>query len=194
MAKRKDTRTVMRTTMEAKLWEAREAASREGKIEGARDAEARLRTTEITRKHEAVNASSMATFDTGATRDISHDKFDYEGFLSPTVMEAFGAFMHANRQTAIGLRDSDNWQKGIPFDTYMKSMFRHFHAAWKAHRISDHQDSVVVDLLAIMFNAQGYLHEYLKQTGLTGMDVLVLAMKVRDAELKKRAAGQCGSP
>lgn len=143
----------------------------------------------ISQKSEVIQE-----FSSGATRDLSHDKYDYEGFLSPTVIEAFGAFMHANRQTAAGLRDSDNWQKGIPFAAYMKSLFRHFHAAWKGHRAGGESPLMVTDLLAVIFNAQGYLHEYMRERGISASEVYELARQARQMELAKRAEGQNGSP
>ena len=78
-------------------------------------------------------------FPTGATRDQDHDKPDYEGFLSPLVIERYGQYMHGHRLQLDGkLRPSDNWQKGIPLDKYMKSLWRHFFAAWKLHRDEPH--------------------------------------------------------
>jgi hypothetical protein len=100
------------------------------------------------------------TFDTGATRDTDDDKLDFEGFLSPTAMERYAQYMHANRRMPGGdMRGSDNWQKGIPLSAYMKSMWRHFFAVWKAHR-----RGVVLtdDLCALMFNVQGMLHVALR--------------------------------
>lgn len=111
----------------------------------------------------------MREFETGATRDSDDGKFDYEGFLSPLVIERFAEFMHHHRRQADGqLRDSDNWQKGIPIPAYMKSLWRHFFAVWKLYRGHRHQDEKgkVVDLetelCAVIFNAQGMLHELLK--------------------------------
>lgn len=102
----------------------------------------------------------MRTFQTGATRDNDNHKLDYEGFLSPLAIEEFAKYMHKNRLQADGkLRDSDNWQKGIPIDAYMKSMWRHFFNVWKAHR--NNQDNIE-DLCALLFNVQGMLHEKLK--------------------------------
>ena len=108
------------------------------------------------------------TFDTGATRDVDTDKFDYEGFLSPLVLEAYAKYMHKNRYQKDGnIRDSDNWQKGIPQDSYMKSMWRHFLHLWTRHRGFKPTDpmasaSMEEDLCAMLFNAQGMLHELLK--------------------------------
>jgi hypothetical protein len=102
----------------------------------------------------------MRVFKTGATRDVDENKLDFEGFLSPLAIEAFAEYMHKNRLQADGkLRDSDNWQKGIPKDAYMKSMWRHFFTVWKNYRAGvDYKE----DLCALMFNVQGLLHEEMK--------------------------------
>lgn len=63
----------------------------------------------------------MRHFPTGATRNLDDDKIDFEGFLSPLVIERYGQYMHRHRVQADGiLRDSDNWQRGIPLSAYMK--------------------------------------------------------------------------
>jgi hypothetical protein len=67
------------------------------------------------------------------------------------------------------LRDSDNWQKGIPMDVYMKSAFRHFHEWWSFHRTPEEETDRGEDIEGIgamcglMFNVMGYLHEWLKE-------------------------------
>ena len=109
----------------------------------------------------------MRTFDTGATRNSEEGKLDYEGFLSPLVLRRYAEYMNANRVQADGeLRDSDNWQKGIPLNAYMKSMWRHFMGLWFIHRgyagggkgTQTEQEEM---LCAVIFNASGYLHEIL---------------------------------
>jgi len=103
-------------------------------------------------------------FDTGATRDVEDGKLDYEGFLSPLVLARFANYMHKHRIQKDGsLRDSDNWQKGIPRDAYMKSMWRHFMDVWLDHRVYGQVDQVGMEdeLCAVLFNVQGYLHELL---------------------------------
>lgn len=114
--------------------------------------------------------AEVRTFDTGATRNLDADKLDFEGFLSPSVLYAFAEYMHKNRFQADGtLRDSDNWQKGIPLDAYMKSMHRHFMEVWYAHRDGrgawEDPKLTCEALCALMFNVQGYLHEMLKKAG-----------------------------
>lgn len=107
----------------------------------------------------------MRTFKTGATRNSDESKLDFEGFLSPTAIEHFANYMHKNRIQADGnIRDSDNWQKGIPLDSYMKSMWRHFFDVWKSHRGIETQEDMITNLSALMFNVQGYIHEYDKLT------------------------------
>src|SRR5262249_23974685 len=68
--------------------------------------------------HEVI---SVREFASGAVRDGDAEKADYEGFLSPLVLERFGRYMHEHRRMADGtIRASDNWQRGIPLDAYMK--------------------------------------------------------------------------
>lgn len=109
-------------------------------------------------------------FETGATRDSDAGKHDYDGFLSPLVIERFGEYMTKHREQSDGtMRTSDNWQKGIPKDQYMKSGWRHFFDWWKYHRNpqSPRDDvwrfRIEEALCALLFNVQGYLHEYLKE-------------------------------
>jgi hypothetical protein len=112
----------------------------------------------------------MREFESGATRDNDEDKFDYEGFLSPLVLQRYAQYMHANRVQADGeLRDSDNWQKGIPRDAYMKSAWRHFMDCWRHHRDPGVIDTVREEALcALMFNIMGYLHEVKRVQSIDG--------------------------
>ena len=108
--------------------------------------------------------AQMREFSTGATRNKDEDKLDFEGFLSPLALEEFAKYMHKNRMQADGkLRDSDNWQKGIPIDAYMSSMWRHFFDTWKRHRGLETPEDQISNLCGLMFNVQGMLHELLKQ-------------------------------
>ena len=109
----------------------------------------------------------IRTFDTGATRDQDATKPDYEGFLSPLVVVKFGEYMTRHRTQADGgLRDSDNWQKGIPKREYLKSLLRHLLDLWLIERgwgkWAREQDISNV-VCAILFNASGYLHVVAKE-------------------------------
>ena len=103
-------------------------------------------------------------FEGGATRDQDITKPDYEGFLSPLVIERYGQYMGKHRVQPDGtLRASDNWQLGIPLDAYMKSAFRHFINWWKQHRGHKSDENIEESLCALLFNTSGYLHELLKR-------------------------------
>lgn len=116
---------------------------------------------------------TMREFDTGATRDEDDSKLDYEGFLSPLALRRYAEYMHKHRKQADGeVRASDNWQKGIPFTAYAKSLWRHLVEFWTEHRamvcpteeydysLPDNREEI---LCAIIFNASGYLHELIKE-------------------------------
>ena len=121
-------------------------------------------------KRQAAS-EQVREFNTGATRDQDIDKYDYEGFLSPAVIERFGKYMHKHRLQSDGkLRDSDNWQKGIPRSEYVKSLLRHCMDLWMMWRGHVRYDDKTRDALtyedvccAIMFNVMGFLHETLKE-------------------------------
>lgn len=113
----------------------------------------------------------MRTFNGGAVRDEDNYKLDYEGFLNPLVLEAYGEYMHHHRKMTDGtLRDSDNWQKGFGKSVVAKSLIRHAIEFWKDHRgyqVTDRKSGkhvYIKDILcAIIFNAQAYLLEVLKE-------------------------------
>ena len=111
--------------------------------------------------------AELRKFKTGATRDTENSKPDFEGFLSPLVIARFGEYMHKNRVQKDGtLRASDNWQKGIPLDAYMKSGYRHFYAWWAWHRGVSWGAEILEDsICGLLFNSMGFLHEHLKKRG-----------------------------
>lgn len=121
----------------------------------------------------SVAAHEMRKFETGATRNVDENKNDYEGFISPLVLEGYGDYMTRHRIQADGsVRASDNWQKGIPMDAYQKSLIRHVMTAWllwDGHKVKPEQvgtESVTPTLedalYAILFNAMGMIHELRK--------------------------------
>jgi len=100
----------------------------------------------------------------GATRDDDTDKADFEGFLSPLVIEAYGEYMMHHQVQADGnLRNSDNWQAGIPRSVYIKSAFRHFVDLWKEERGLPSRDGIDEALGGLLFNIMGYWFETLKE-------------------------------
>lgn len=108
---------------------------------------------------------TIRSFATGATRDTAEGKLDYDGFLSPLVLHTFAVHMMRHQKQADGqMRESDNWQKGIPMEQYIKSMWRHFFDVWANHRriLPVRKERIITAICALLFNVQGYLHEYLK--------------------------------
>ncbi len=122
----------------------------------------------------------MRTFESGATRDNDETKVDFEGFFSPLVFKRFSEYMHKHRVQADGkLRDSDNWQNGIPISAYMKSWWRHFMDVWIQYRrnlFSNETPNLMLQaidiedlegiseaLCAALFNNMGMLHEIEKE-------------------------------
>ena len=116
----------------------------------------------------APRGARLRRFDTGATRSADAGRIDPEGFLSPLALERYCRYMAKHRLQADDTRrDSDNWQKGIPFAAYMKGGWRHFLHWWTRHRGWPVRDPLAgadleEDLCALIFNAQGYLHELIK--------------------------------
>lgn len=136
----------------------------------------------------------MRTFKTGATRNSDDGKPDYEGYVSPLVVHRFGQYMTRHRVQADGnVRASDNWQKGIPLDQYMKSLMRHvqelhlLHRGYQPELIDEEEYRDVENVLsAIIFNAQGYLHEYLRAKLLSADDTAMTATEVIQSKARDK--------
>lgn len=109
----------------------------------------------------------VRTFETGANRDTDTEKIDYEGFMSPLVIQCFGEYMHKNRHLKDGsYRDSDNWQKFFGDkhkDVCMKSLMRHVMDLWLLHRGHEAREGIREAICGILFNAQAYLLKVLKE-------------------------------
>ena len=104
------------------------------------------------------------SFPSGAIRNSDKHKPDYEGYLSPIVLIRYGEYMRLHQIRPDGdIRDSDDWQKGIPQDVYIKSMFRHFISVWASHRGLDTDEDIQESLCGLLFNVMGYLFEVLKR-------------------------------
>lgn len=111
----------------------------------------------------------MTKFTTGATRSEDSDKLDFEGFFHPAVLRRYSQYLHKHRKQADGqMRDSDNWQKGMPVARYMKSKLRHIVDTWLHHRgqghLAEYKD-IEDCLCAELFNTQGMLLELLVERG-----------------------------
>lgn len=112
-------------------------------------------------------------FETGATRDTDKGKNDYEGYLSPLVVKAFGDYMTKHRVQADGkLRDSDNWQRSFGknhFSVCIKSAWRHFLDWWMEHREFPSRGGLDEAICGLLFNVMAYYHQYLKEKKQNGV-------------------------
>lgn len=111
----------------------------------------------------------MRTFETGATRSALADKPQYEGYLNPLVLHRFGEYMRQHQTDASGnRRAADNWQKGIPPESLMDSMMRHYIDVWLHHRGYPEAAAEPMDvaLCGLFFNVQAMLLHVLIAPGL----------------------------
>jgi hypothetical protein len=107
---------------------------------------------------------AIRTFQSGANRNSDKDKLDYEGFINPLTLKTFAEYMHKHRFLEDGsMRASDNWQKGIPQEEYVKSLIRHVMDLWLENRGYESREGKIDAVCGILFNAFGYLHEELKK-------------------------------
>jgi len=119
---------------------------------------------------EQIDNETIRKFETGATRDTTKDKLDFEGFISPLVSRRYAQYLHKHRVQSDGtMRDSDNWQKGMSLDVYIKSKIRHgnathlIHDGFKAYDEKGSEIDLEESLCAELFNTMGYLFEILKE-------------------------------
>lgn len=121
----------------------------------------------------------VRVFDTGATRDVDVDKANYEGFLHPLIIKRFGEYMHKHRvQVDGGLRDADNWQKGIPKQSAMESGWRHFMDWWLEYKGFAAREGVEDALCGLIFNAEVYLLRVLEERKYGGPKIKQLRLPI----------------
>lgn len=95
----------------------------------------------------------MRTFSTGATRNDDSNQLDLEAYRSPITDIVFGQYMKKHALQADGsMRAGDNWQKGIPTVSGLKSENRHHHDVWLEARGYDSRDGVLEGLCGLKFN------------------------------------------
>ena len=107
----------------------------------------------------------MRTFNGKATRDDDTNKLDFDGFISPQVLNRYAEYMNKHRETALGIRDSDNWQNLFGekhLDVCMKSAYRHFQDWHLFHRGFKGRDDIESSICALIFNANAYLFKLLQ--------------------------------
>jgi len=109
-------------------------------------------------------------FESGANRDTDAEKLDIEGFLHPIVLERYCEYLNKHRELPDGtIRESDNWQRGMPIKTYVKSALRHVLDVWCWHRgypLVDRKLGKPLEIedviCAVIFNFMGLLLEVIR--------------------------------
>ena len=143
---------------------------------GVRDEDALCPPLDVDEYMLWLKENGMRIFGTGATRDTDTNKLDYQGFLSPIVLERFAQYMDQHRVQSNGsMRDSDNWKAGIPREAYIKSGLRHTMDWWLAHEGYNSREPIEDALCGVIFNSMGYLFELLKEKEDDGTDLRQLS-------------------
>lgn len=110
--------------------------------------------------------AQIRQFETGAYRDTDDSKLDFEACFSPLVLQRYAEYICSKRKVPLwkdkGIRPDDNWQMGIPIESYMKSKARHFISTWLIHR-GFSNENIEEALCAELFNTMGMLFEVLKK-------------------------------
>lgn len=111
---------------------------------------------------------------------MDYGKIDPEAAICPLTLEAYLEYKVFCRAMSDGsTRPDDNWQKGMPTETYMKSLWRHMLEIWKQHRGHRGDAAFPIAAAAAMFNIQGLLHNYLKENPDGMRQALALARQQR---------------
>ena len=122
-------------------------------LPGNRKGRPRVRTS------ERIMEPKIRKFPTGATRDVDQEKLDFEGSLSPLVLQRYAEYMKRNCTLPDGSRrPCDDWKKGMPKDSYVKSAWRHFCDWWLEHSAFRSREGIEDAICGLLFNAMGYLH------------------------------------
>jgi len=97
----------------------------------------------------------ITQFDTGAIRDSQEGKIDFVETISYTAFARYAHYM-TGKKAKYG---SGNFKKGIPIESYEKSLMRHIHKymvnKYEHGDLERDQDH----LAAIVFNVFGIMHE-----------------------------------
>jgi len=135
---------------------------------------------------------NMRTFESGATRDTGEGKLNFAGFLSLPALTQYAKYMNMNRLQSDGkIRAADNWKAGFPIESYVESAFRHY-LDWLKYHQSDNRtpemnNEGVAAVCGLVFNAMGFLHEWLKNADMIDFDGddPTTEMKVRRDAIEK---------
>lgn len=104
--------------------------------------------------HYFNTMAKLTKFDSGAIRDTQEGKPNFYECMSPFAMWRYGEYMEKSAEKY----GADNWTKGIPIESYMKSLERHLlklKMELKYGFTKEEGDHAS----AIMFNIMGLMHQ-----------------------------------
>lgn len=97
----------------------------------------------------------ITKFKTGAIRDTQEGKLDFTETLSWTALNRYMKYMTSKKEKY----GSGNFKKGIPIDSYERSLIRHLDK-YMRNKFENGNDELDQDHLAAMvFNIFGIMHE-----------------------------------
>lgn len=102
-----------------------------------------------------ITTVDKTKFKTGAVRDLESGKEDYTETISWTAFKRYAQYM-TSKKSRYG---SGNFKKGIPIDSYERSLIRHLQK-YMANKYENGDSEKNEDHLAAMvFNIFGIMHE-----------------------------------
>lgn len=97
----------------------------------------------------------MKIFGTGAVRDSQEGKADFVETISFTAHERFARYMTSKKEKY----GSGNFKKGIPIDSYERSLLRHVDKYFRNKYENGNDETEEDHLAAMRFNIDGIMHE-----------------------------------
>lgn len=97
----------------------------------------------------------ITKFKTGAIRDTQEGKLDFIECLSYTALNRYILYMTGKKQKY----GSGNFKKGIPVESYEKSLMRHIDKYMRNKFENGNDEKDQDHLSAMVFNIFGILHE-----------------------------------
>lgn len=101
----------------------------------------------------------LTKFKSGAIRDSGVGKEDYIETVSWTALKKFAQYM-TSKKSKYG---SGNFKKGIPVESYEKSLVRHVQKYIANKYEGGNEEPEEDHISAVIFNAMGILHENSKK-------------------------------
>jgi len=102
-----------------------------------------------------MNMKKITTFKSGAIRDTQEGKLDFVETLSFTALHRYIAYMTGKKKKY----GSGNFKKGIPIESYEKSLMRHIDKYFRNKYEGGDDEKGEDHLAAIVFNTLGIMHE-----------------------------------